>query len=164
MVNLLSEYATAEKLFTAELEGKKDAEPLAVLYTRALQQDREQRIRTLKQLGDQSLYTAGFFRQSLEDRVVGADYYMQMGRKAYAAIADLSPSSTFTSVPRVSAATRAAVSASVRDRSDERLAEADFADGGMRRDPAAGARSLAEPRAACRSRRGHAARGGQKVA
>ncbi|MCU0700040.1 MAG: hypothetical protein MUC96_26325 [Myxococcaceae bacterium] len=73
VVNLLSEYATAEKLFTAELEGKKDAEPLAVLYTRALQQDREQRIRTLKQLGDQSLYTA-------------------------AAIADLAPSSTFTSV------------------------------------------------------------------
>jgi hypothetical protein len=98
VVNLLSEYAAAEKLFTAELDGKKDAEPLALLYTRALQQEREQRIRTLKQLGDQSLYTAGFFRQSLEDRVVGPDYYMQMGRKAYAAIADLAPSNTFSSV------------------------------------------------------------------
>jgi hypothetical protein len=98
VVNLLSEYATAEKLFTSELEGRKESEPLALLYTRALQQEREQRIRTLKQLGDQSLYTAGFFRQSLEDRVVGPEYYVQMGRKAYAAIADLSPSSVFTSV------------------------------------------------------------------
>jgi hypothetical protein len=98
VVNLLSEYAAAEKLFTAELDGKKDTEPLALLYTRALQQEREQRIRTLRQLGDQSLYTAGFFQQSLADRVVGADYYMQMGRKAYAAIADLTPSTAFTSV------------------------------------------------------------------
>lgn len=98
VVNLLSEFATAEKLFTQELDGRKEAEPLALLYTRALQQDRDQRIRTLRQLGDQSLYTAGFFQQSLADRVVGADYYMQMGRKAYAAIVDLAPSSTFSHV------------------------------------------------------------------
>lgn len=98
VVNLLSEFATAEKLFTQELDGKKESEPLAIMYTRALQQDRDQRIRTLRQLGDQSLYTAGFFQQSLQDRVVGPDYYMQMGRKAYAAIADLSPSSTFSHV------------------------------------------------------------------
>lgn len=98
VVNLLSEFAAAEKLFTKDLEGKKDSEPLAIMYTRALQQDRDQRIRTLRQLGDQSLYTAGFFQQSLQDRVVGADYYMQMGRKAYAAIADLAPSSSFSHV------------------------------------------------------------------
>ncbi len=90
VVNLLSEYATAEKLFSQQLDGKKDTEPLALLYTRALQQERDERIRTLRRLGDQSLYTAGFFQASLQDRVVGPDYYMQMGRKAYAAIAELS--------------------------------------------------------------------------
>jgi hypothetical protein len=98
VVNLLSEFAAVEKLFTSEFEGKKDCEPLALLYTKALQQDREQRMRTLRQLGDQSLYTAGFFQQSLHDRVVGPDYYMQMGRKAYAAIVDLAPTSTVSSV------------------------------------------------------------------
>ncbi len=98
VVNLLSEFATAEKLFTQDFEGKKEAEPLALLYTRALQQERDQRIRTLRQLGDQSLYTAGFFQASLRDRVVGSDYYMQMGRKAYAAIVDLAPSTTFSHV------------------------------------------------------------------
>lgn len=98
VVNLLSEFATAEKLFTQQFEGKKEAEPLALLYTRALQQDRDQRIRTLRQLGDQSLYTAGFFQASLRDRVVGSDYYMQMGKKAYASLVELAPSTSFSHV------------------------------------------------------------------
>jgi len=98
VVNLLSEFAAAEKLFSQELEGRKESEPLALMYTRALQQERDQRIKTLRQLGDQSLYTAGFFQASLRDRVVGSEYYTQMGRKAYAAIVDLAPSSTFSHV------------------------------------------------------------------
>jgi len=98
VVNLLSEYATAEKLFTQELEGKKDTEPLAMLYHRALQQDRDEKIKTLRRLGDVSLYTAGFFGQSLKDRVVGPSYYAQMGRNAYGAIAQLSQASAFSAV------------------------------------------------------------------
>jgi hypothetical protein len=98
VVNLLSEYAEAEKLFTAEVDGKRQAEPLALLYHRALQQDRDERLRTLRRLGDVSLYTAGFFHQSLRDRVVGADYYVQMGRTAYAAVADLASASAYAAV------------------------------------------------------------------
>ncbi len=98
VVNLLSDYAKAEKLFTQEVDGKREAEPLAVLYHRALQQEREERIRTLRQLGDVSLYTAGFFNSSLKDSVVGADYYVQMGRNAYSAVADLSGNTSFASV------------------------------------------------------------------
>jgi hypothetical protein len=45
-----------------------------------------------------SLYTAGFFHQSLQDRVVGADYYVQMGRTAYGAVADLASASNFAGV------------------------------------------------------------------
>ena len=40
LVNLLSEFAAAEKLFTEELDGKKETEALAILYHRALQQER----------------------------------------------------------------------------------------------------------------------------
>ena len=89
VVNLLSEYATAEKFFTRLTDGKKDTEPLALLYARALQQDRDEKIQTLRKLGDVSLYTAGFFRPALEDRVVGPKYYEQMGRTAYGAVAEL---------------------------------------------------------------------------
>jgi hypothetical protein len=98
VVNLLSDYAKAETLFSQEVDGKRETEPLAVLYHRALQQDREERIRTLRRLGDVSLYTAGFFNSSLHDRVVGAEYYVNMGRNAYHAVANLSGSSSFASV------------------------------------------------------------------
>jgi hypothetical protein len=98
VVNLLSEYAEAEKLFTAQADGRREAEPLALLYHRALQQDRDERIRTLRRLGDVSLYTAGFFQQSLKDRIVGPEYYVQMGRTAYGAVADLSSSTAYSAV------------------------------------------------------------------
>lgn len=98
VVNLLAEYAEAEKLFTQESEGRRETEPLALLYHRALQQDRDEKIRTLRRLGDVSLYTAGFFQQSLQDRVVGADYYMQMGKTAYGAVAELSGATAFANV------------------------------------------------------------------
>jgi hypothetical protein len=98
VVNLLAEFAAAEKLFSEEWDGRKDHEPLAILYHRALQQDREQRIRTLRRLGDVSLYKAGFFAESLRDRAVGADYYIEMGGAAYGQVATLSPPSGFGAV------------------------------------------------------------------
>ncbi|HZH02237.1 MAG TPA: hypothetical protein VEY30_00550, partial [Myxococcaceae bacterium] len=75
-------------------------ESLALLYHRALQQDREGRIRILRRLGDVSLYRAGFFSESLRERVVGPDYYIQMGCAAYGHVAELSPSGGFYGVYR----------------------------------------------------------------
>ncbi len=98
LVNLLSEFATSERLFSEESDGRKDHEPLAILYHRALQQDREQRIKTLRRLGDVSLYKAGFFAESLRARVVGADYYIEMGGAAYGQVASLSPPHGFGDV------------------------------------------------------------------
>jgi hypothetical protein len=98
LVNLLSEFATAEKLFTEENGGRKDHEPLAVLYHRALQQERTQKIQTLRRLGDISLYKAGFFADSLRTEIVGPDYYIQMGGNAYAQVASLSPAGGFGEV------------------------------------------------------------------
>lgn len=100
LANLLSEFATAEKLFAEEWGGRKDHEPLAILYHRALQQDREQKIRTLRRLGDISLYKAGFFSDSLSKSVVGPDYYIEMGGAAYAQVASLSPAGGFGSLYR----------------------------------------------------------------
>jgi hypothetical protein len=91
LVNLLSEFAFTDKLFTREEDGRKDHEPLAVLYHQALLQERNERIRTLRRLGDVSLYTAGFFSSALQTGVVGPDYYIQMGGTAYGQVAELSP-------------------------------------------------------------------------
>ncbi len=101
VVNLLAEFAATDKLFTQEEDGRKGHEPLAVLYHRALLQEREERIRTLRKLGDVSLYKAGFFPQALRERsAVGPDYYIQMGGAAYAQVAELAPAGGFAAVYR----------------------------------------------------------------
>jgi len=100
LVNLLSEFASTDALFDREEDGRKAREPLAVLYHQALQQEREARIRTLRRLGDVSLYTVGFFSGALQGRVVGPDYYIQMGGTAYGHVADLSPTTGFAAVYR----------------------------------------------------------------
>lgn len=98
VVNLLSEFAAAEKLFDEEQGGRKDHEPLALLYHRAMQQERDERIRTLRRIGDVALYKAGFFAEALRDRVVGSPYYIQMGSTAYGYVASLAHSSSYAAV------------------------------------------------------------------
>lgn len=100
LVNLLSEFTSAEKLFTTEIEGRKETEPLALLYHQALQADREGRIRAFRRIGDLSLYKVGFFADALRDGVVGPDYYIQMGGAAYGQVADLSPATSFANAFR----------------------------------------------------------------
>jgi hypothetical protein len=100
LVNLLAEFASADNLFSQGEDGRKEQEPLAVLYHRALQQQREERIRTLRRLGDVSLYQAGFFSGALREGPVGPDYYIQMGGAAYGQVADLAPGAGFASVYR----------------------------------------------------------------
>lgn len=91
VVNLLSEFSAADKLFSPDGEGGKEEEALALLRLRALQAPREERIRKLRRLGDVSLYTAGFFGEALRERTVGADYYIRMGGSAYDEVAQLAP-------------------------------------------------------------------------
>lgn len=45
--------------------------------------DPSERVKNLKQVGDTSLYLAGFFAESLDRKVVGVDYYVDLGRTAY---------------------------------------------------------------------------------
>jgi hypothetical protein len=100
LVNLLADFAASDRLFAHQEDGRKEQEPLALLYHRALQQEREERIRTLRRLGDVSLYRAGFFSGSLQNGLVGPDYYIQMGGAAYGQVADLSPAAGFAGVYR----------------------------------------------------------------
>jgi hypothetical protein len=100
LVNLLSEFVCSDKLFSSGDNGRKEQEPLAVLYHRSLQQQRDERIRTLRRLGDVSLYQAGFFSGSLREGPVGQDYYIQMGGAAYGQVAELAPAAGFASVYR----------------------------------------------------------------
>jgi hypothetical protein len=61
-------------------------EPLGVKLAMA-GDNPEQRVRTLKEVGDTSLYVAGFFSASLNRSLVDVDYYVGLGQTAYSRLA-----------------------------------------------------------------------------
>lgn len=83
LVNLLCEFSR-----TGVSPAPGD-EPLALLYKRALEAELAERMRILKELGDLSLYVAGFFVEFIERSLVDLDYYISMGGNAYHNVSDL---------------------------------------------------------------------------
>jgi len=49
----------------------------------------EERARTLRDVGDRSLYVSGFFAESLQRRLVDVDYYIRIGGTAYRQLASM---------------------------------------------------------------------------
>jgi len=73
LVGLLGEFAHA----------RLTDEPLGMKLAQA-GDDPGERVRTLKTVGDTSLYVAGFFAESLTRTLVQVDYYVGIGQTAYA--------------------------------------------------------------------------------
>src|SRR5512143_1577741 len=76
LVGLLGEFTTA----------RLTDEPLGMKLANAGGSPGE-RVRTLKHVGDTSLYVAGFFAESLTRSLVSVDYYVGLGQSAYAQLA-----------------------------------------------------------------------------
>ncbi len=76
LVGLLGEFTRAR--LTDEPLGMKLAQP---------GEDPSERVRNLKQVGDTSLYVAGFFAESLSRSLVDVDYYVGIGQSAYSQLA-----------------------------------------------------------------------------
>lgn len=89
LVRLLTDYLKSEELFTKTEEGHQQEQPLALLLAEALQSDPHSRIRIFKRIGDLSLFTVGFFPDSLRRQLVDIDYYVQMGGSAYGTLSQL---------------------------------------------------------------------------
>ncbi len=53
------------------------------LHLEARSGDRVKAVQLYRKMGDRALYLSGFFRESLQNKVVSLDYYMNMGRAAY---------------------------------------------------------------------------------
>ncbi len=71
---LLADFVDSSKLTT---------EPLAITYVKALEADYQLAAQLLKELGDMSLFTSGFFSDSLTRKVMDVDYYIAMGALSY---------------------------------------------------------------------------------
>jgi len=83
VVSLLTLFARSEALFD-EGERRKTVRPLALMLADAVEAASPgERAFALQRLGDVSLFIAGFFPDSLADKVVDVDYYVSMGGGAY---------------------------------------------------------------------------------
>jgi hypothetical protein len=83
LVNLLCRFIRPDARIPYHDDGD---EPLAVRLLRALRSGGlEQRAR-LRNVGDFSLFTSGFFSDSLRRKVVDMDYYVHMGEYAYSSL------------------------------------------------------------------------------
>ena len=63
-----------------------DEGPLSVRLMRALESGGMRQRASLKQIGDLSLFIAGFFSESLNRKLVDVDYYASIGGRAYHAL------------------------------------------------------------------------------
>lgn len=83
LVHLLEGYS---RLDSEKAEEVGFSKPAALLLEEAMHSDGEQRIEAYRRIGDASLYSCGFFREHLERRGVGDDYYRRVGRTAYSSL------------------------------------------------------------------------------
>ena len=80
LVNLLCQYIRPDG------HDAEQGEPLAVRLARALQTGGSEQRTRLRNLGDFSLFTAGFFSDSFGRRQIDVDYYVSMGEYAYGSL------------------------------------------------------------------------------
>jgi hypothetical protein len=91
LVNLLTSFSRSENLFEIEPAGGGPAlKPLAGFYKDAVNAVSEyERDLALQRMGDIALFIAGIFSQSLQNRAVDIDYYVNMGGHAYSYLAEI---------------------------------------------------------------------------
>ncbi|MBC7385924.1 MAG: hypothetical protein H7301_07160 [Cryobacterium sp.] len=84
IVNLMNQFMTTDALYARNADGKHEPGALALLVKEAVEAPSAPTQRTMfRQVGDVSLYTAGFFQDSLNRKLVDLDYYIDMGGHAY---------------------------------------------------------------------------------
>ncbi len=76
LVTLLADRARSDAIASTE-------ETLAELHARAAHAPPARQARTYRELGDRALYLLGYFAESLSRRLVGPEYYADMGSAAY---------------------------------------------------------------------------------
>ncbi len=90
LVNLLNGFLTTDRLFAVDAKGQKNDRPLVVQIKEAFEETtREAQRLMFRQVGDSSLYLSGFFQESLRQKLVDVDYYIDMGGIAYSQVASI---------------------------------------------------------------------------
>lgn len=88
LVNLLNQFIKTDRLYGQSQDGTMREEPLAFMVKEAIEEPKPQAQAALfRRIGDVSLYTAGFFQESLNRKLVDVDYYIDVGHTAYSNVA-----------------------------------------------------------------------------
>jgi len=83
VVSLLTLFSRSEASLD-DVESRPSLKPLALMLADAVEAAHPaERAYALQRLGDVSLFVAGFFAESLADKLVDVDYYISMGGGAY---------------------------------------------------------------------------------
>lgn len=99
LVDLLTRFMLTENFFAVDENGNMREETLALLLGAALNSpDTGRKCEDLRRLGDVSLYTAGFFSDSLVRKTVDVDYYIGMGKNAYSSLSQIGIDSHFRKI------------------------------------------------------------------
>ena len=84
IVKLLNRFIFSESLYSRNREGNLEEQPLAFMMKEALEAEISTEQKSLFQnVGDISLYKAGFFQERITRSLVDLDYYIGMGGVAY---------------------------------------------------------------------------------
>ncbi len=84
IVKLLNRFVFSESLYPKNSEGTLEDLPIVFLYKEALEAENSPERKNLFQnVGDISLYKAGFFQESLSRSKIDVDYYISLGGAAY---------------------------------------------------------------------------------
>jgi hypothetical protein len=85
-IGTLVEHYLVQLLAAYAAQGIEDA-PLALKLAEAVEANPRERRRSLREIGDTSLYVSGFWADSLADKLVDVDYYIELGGSAYGELA-----------------------------------------------------------------------------
>jgi hypothetical protein len=84
LVRLLNRFMFSESLYSKSTDGSLEDQPLAFLFKEALEAEAQPEQKTLFQnVGDISLFKAGFFQESLSRANLDVGYYIGLGGAAY---------------------------------------------------------------------------------
>ena len=99
VVKLLNRFIFSESLYSKNSEGTLEDQPLAILYKEAIEAEEQSSQKSLFQnVGDISLFKAGFFQESLTRSHVDLSYYIGIGGSAYQNAAQRSDGKHFRSL------------------------------------------------------------------
>ncbi len=90
LVTLLCDFITPSKVDTIHGEMDLLETPLALVLKTALESPFEHQYKLYKSIGDTSLYMAGYFQDSFNEKTVSSKYFMDLGASAYLTASTLS--------------------------------------------------------------------------